>query len=97
MYWLLPGLAVELRLKPSTAIHRIHEQVSNGNGNIKVREACLVILRVNKTQNVRMRNTQDAHVRTAPDAALLNDLGRLVDDVHETDRTTRDASCRIHH
>src|SRR5689334_11801213 len=47
----------------------------------------LVVLRVNKAKNVRMRYAHHAHVGSPSNAALLYDLGDLVDDVHERDWT----------
>ncbi len=44
-----------------------------------------------------MRNAHNAHVGAAPDAALLHDVGDLVDDVHERHRTRRYAGRRTDH
>ena len=94
---LCPRIVLKFRLKPRSAINRIHEKVSYSYRNIEIRQACLIVLRVNKPQNIWVRDRENAHVCTAANAALLHDLGRLIDDIHERNRAGRDAACRIDH
>ena len=53
---LLPGFAIKLGLKPRSAIDCVHKQVSYGHGDIKIRQAGLVVFRVNETKNIGMRD-----------------------------------------
>ncbi len=40
-----------------------------------------------KIQNVGMVNAQDAHIGPSPGAALLDDIGRQIEQAHERDGT----------
>ena len=51
----------------------------------------LVILRMNETQNVGMRDAHHAHVRAAPHAALLNRIRRRIENIHERHGAAGDA------
>src|ERR1035437_1618852 len=84
--WLRPWLTVKFGLKPCAAVYRVHKEVRYSDRNIEIREACLIVLGVDKPQYIGMGDAQDAHVRAAPNTALLYDLGRLIDDVHKAHR-----------
>ena len=53
-------------------------------------------LRVHELEDVGVLGGEDGHVRAAPHAALLDDLGRGVEDAHERDRPARDAVRGLH-
>jgi hypothetical protein len=93
----LPGLFVELGTVPFTCIDGFHEPVGDRDGDVEIRQAGLIILRVDEAKNVRMSDAQDAHIRTAADTALLYDLGRLVDDVHKAHGAGGHPSGRVDH
>ena len=94
---LLPRLAVEFGVEPGAAVDGVHEPVRDGDRDIKICEAALIVLCVNEPENVRMQDREDAHVRTAPHTALFHDLSRLIDDVHEAHRARGNTSRRIDH
>ncbi len=52
---------------------------------------------MDESQNIRVRDREDPHVRATADTALFYDLGRLVDDVHEADRARSDTARRVDH
>src|SRR5215217_2173406 len=52
---------------------------------------------MDKTQDVRMRYAHHSHICATPDAALLHNIGHLVNDVHERHWTRRNTGRRAHH
>src|SRR5438132_11302144 len=94
---IVPAFTFEVELIPLVAIDRVEKLVSNVDGNIEVRERVLIVLRVNETQNVRMRPAYHAHVCATAHAALLYGVGRRVADIHERDGAAGDAMRRSDH
>lgn len=94
---LFPRLVVEGELIPLLIIHGGEELVRHRHGDVEVGQGVLVVLGVDEAEQVRVVNPHDAHVRAAPDAALLHRVGRRVKDVHERDRARSDAVRRAHH
>ena len=92
-----PGLILKLGLEPNTAVDRVHKQVRNCHGYIEICEAGLVVLGVDKPQDVRMRHAQNTHVSASSNTALLYHLCRLIDDVHKAHGPRCDASRRVDH
>ena len=92
-----PRLAFELGLKPHAAVHRVHKKIADGHRNIEIREARLIVFSVDEPQNIGVRDRQNAHICTATDTALLDDLSRLIDDIHKRDGARSHAACRIDH
>ncbi len=80
---LVPGLAVEIELIPFVVIDRVEKLVRYVDRNIKVGQRVLVVLGVNETQNVRMRDAHHAHVGAPTHATLLHRVSGRVEDVHE--------------
>ena len=56
---LRPRFAVKFGLKPSAAIDRVHKQIGHRHRNIEIRQARLIVLGVDKSQNIGMRDTPE--------------------------------------
>ena len=52
---------------------------------------------MDKPQDIGVRNVEDTHIRAAPDTALFYHFGRLVDDIHKTDRPRGHTASGIDH
>ena len=64
---------------------RVHEPVGGGDGDVEVGDAA-VQLAVDELEDVRVVDLQDPHVGAPPGPALLDGLGRAVEDLEERDR-----------
>ena len=72
-------------------IERDHERIGDRHGDVEIRHLREVVLAVDEIQDVRMIHAQDAHIRAAPGAALLHDVGRADDVVLGTQPGEREA------
>ena len=68
-----------------------HEGVRDGDGDVEVRDGGAVELHLDELLDVGVVDAEDAHVGAAAGAALLDGLGRGVDDLEEGDRAGGDA------
>ena len=91
-----PGTGVE-EIVAGALLHRLHESVGDGHGDVEVRHLRQVVLAGDELQDVRVIDTQDAHVGAAACAALLDDIGRGIVELHERDGTRGDAHGGAHH
>ena len=89
-----PGFAVKLELKPFLFVNCLQELVSDVDRDVEVGKRVLIVLGMNETQHVRMRDAHHAHVGAATDATLLHDISHLIDDVHERDGAGSNAARR---
>ncbi len=68
-----------------------HELVGHGDGDVEVGQAPAVPLHGDELLDVRVVDPQDADIGAPPGPALLDGLGRGVDDPEERDRARGDA------
>ncbi len=81
----LPGDGIDQRVI-LTGVRRLHEGFGQPHGKIEIVEFPFFFLGLDEIQNVRMINAQNAHVRAAPRAALLDLLCGGVEDAQEGNR-----------
>ena len=62
-----------------------HEAVEDADGDVEVRYRAVLVLAVDEFPDVGMVDVEYPHVRAAAHAALLDGLGRLVEEPHERD------------
>jgi hypothetical protein len=75
-------------------LHRGHERVGDGDGEVEVAHPRRVELQRDELENVGVIDAEHPHVRAAAGAALLDRLGRDVEDLHQRDRSARGAARR---
>ena len=73
-------------------LHGVHERLRDPDADVEVRYFLIICLAVDEIDDIRVVDSEDAHVRTAPRSALLDGFRRRVEDLHETDRAAGDAS-----
>ena len=56
-----------------------HERIGDADGQIEIRHFGGRLFQFDEVENVRVVDTEDAHIRTAPGPALFNDLRREVE------------------
>ena len=66
--------------------NRGHKGIGDRHTDIEVGDFFLVGLAGDEFQNVRVIHAEDAHIRPAPRAALLDVFGGLIVDLHERHR-----------
>ena len=81
--WFGPRLVIELELKPAVVVDCSKDIISDVDGDVEVNKGMLVVLCMNKPKYIRMVNAHHSHIGAATHAALLYDVGYLIDDVHE--------------
>ncbi len=81
---LLLGMRIDQRIV-AVPFERPHERIREADGEIEVDQLLRVLLGGDEVENVRVVDAQYSHVRAAAGAALLDDLGRHVEDAHEGD------------
>src|SRR6185503_10070322 len=87
-----PRFAVKLGVEPLAVLNRVQKAIGDGHRNVEVGQTSLIILGMNESKDIRMRDRQDAHVGPTPHTALFDRLGHRVDDLHERNRTRRYAA-----
>ena len=76
--------------------HGLHEGFGNAYGEVEVVEFAFLLFGPDEFEDVRVIDAQDAHVRAAPGAALLDLLGGGVEDAQEGHRAGGHAAGRAH-
>jgi len=66
-----------------TACESLHEGIGDADREIKIRHLGRRLFEHNEVEDVRMVDTKNAHIRTAPGAALFDDVCREVEETHE--------------
>jgi hypothetical protein len=92
----IPRLPVELGLKPLVVLDRAQEFIRDRDRDVEIGQALLIVFRMNKAQDVGMRDRENAHVCASPDAALFDCFGHRIDNLHERDRTGSNSTAFSH-
>ena len=92
-----PRLAIEFKLIPFIMIDRFQKLVRHVHGNVEVGERVLIVLGMNESQHVGMRDAHHAHIRPATNAALLHSVGCRIENIHKRHRPARHPVSRTYH
>ena len=80
-----------------SVLHRGHEFVGDGDGDVEVRHLRQIFLAGDEIHDIRVIDAKNAHVGAATRAALLHGIGRRVVELHERHRTGCNAGGRANH
>ena len=67
----------------ATACECLHERISDANGQIEIRHLGWRLFECDEVEDIRVINTEDAHIRATSGPALLDDVRREVEQAHE--------------
>ena len=72
----------------------VHERIGDSDRKIEVRHFGRGLFERDEVEDVRMVDTKDAHICTAPGSALFDDVRRDVEEAHEGNRSGGHAAGR---
>lgn len=78
----------------ATVCKGLHERIGDADGEIEIRHLGRRLFDGYEVENVRVVDTEDAHIRAAPGPALFDDVRREVEQAHEGNRSGGHAARR---
>ena len=67
-------------------MERLHERIGDADGEIEIGHLGWCLFERDEVENVRVVDTEDAHICPAPRPALFDDVRREVEEAHEGNR-----------